>query len=233
VRLNADVFYMKWKDLQMEAFRFLVPGDLSTNFEQTINIPNAVAKGAELELTARATEHFTIGGSLGYLDTEILDEPSCASAADPTCQGAIITGGYKVQLKGLDIPNAPHLTASLFGEYRWPVGVNSAWVRGDYQHRDSQYSDIEGLTNQQTLGPSPNAGLTRFVPADQFPYKVPAFDVFNLRGGFDWQRASVSLYVQNLTDENYYTGTYQKFGLSGMRLRPHPRTYGASVSFKF
>ena len=64
VRLNVSVFYMKWKDLQMEAFRFLVPGDLSTNFEQTINLPKAESRGMEIELTARATEHMTLGGSI-------------------------------------------------------------------------------------------------------------------------------------------------------------------------
>ena len=238
VRLNADVFYMKWTDLQMEAFRFLVPGDLSTNFEQTINIPSAEAKGAELELTARVSEHFTVGASLGYLDTKILENQSCTDGAlDPDCSGghklSTITGGYKVDLVGLPIPNSPKVTASAFGEFRVPMGSNSAWVRGEYQHRDSQYSDIEGITNRQTRGPSPNAGLTRDVPADEFPYKVPAFDVINLRGGYDWEKMSMAVYVLNVADEHYYTGTYQKFGLSGMRLRPHPRTIGANFTFRF
>ena len=238
VRLNADVFYMKWTDLQMEAFRFLVPGDLSTNFEQTINIPSAEAKGAEIELTARATEHFTVGATMGYLDAKILENQSCTDGAlDPDCVNghklSTITGGYKVDLVGLPIPNSPKVTASAYGEFRVPMGANSAWVRGEYQHRASQYSDIEGITNKQTRGPSPNSGLTRFVPDSEFPYKVPAFDVVNLRGGFDWEKKSVGFYVLNLADEHYYTGTYQKFGLSGMRLRPHPRTIGVNFTFHF
>ena len=40
-------------------------------------------------------------------------------------------------------------------------------------------------------------------------------------------------YVENLTDEAYYTGTGENFGLSGFRLRPHPRIWGAKVSYKF
>jgi iron complex outermembrane receptor protein len=237
VRVNADVFYMRWKDAQFEAFRFLTPGDLSSNFEQTINIPKSEAKGAELEITARATRNFTVGVGMGYVDTEILENQSCSNAADPLCVNGHtltqITGGFNVDLKGLPIPNAPKLTANAFGEYRWPVGSNSAWLRGEYTHRDSTYTDIEAAANQQTLGPSPNQGLTRVVPADQFPYRVPAFDVFNLRGGFDWQRMSVTLYVQNLADEKYYTGTYQKFGLSGIRLRPNPRVIGGEFTIHF
>jgi iron complex outermembrane receptor protein len=104
---------------------------------------------------------------------------------------------------------------------------------GEYQHRDSQYSDIEALTNKQTRGPSPNQGLTRVVGPDEFPYKVPSFDVFNLRGGYDWDRLGITVYVQNVFGEEYYTGTQENFGLSGIRLRPHPTTYGAQLSFKF
>src|SRR5262249_34410516 len=32
LRVNASVFYLDWKGLQIEAFRFLTPGDLSSNF---------------------------------------------------------------------------------------------------------------------------------------------------------------------------------------------------------
>ncbi|MGH8265667.1 MAG: hypothetical protein ACRET4_19485, partial [Steroidobacteraceae bacterium] len=123
----------------------------------------------------------------------------------------------------------PKLTASAFAEYHW----ENSWFRTEYNHRSSQYSDIEALTNQQTLGPSPNQGLSRFVPANEFPYKVPAFDVVNLRGGYDWKSASLTLYIQNAFDQDYYTGTQENFGLSGIRLRPHPRTFGANVTFKF
>ncbi|MFO1466192.1 MAG: TonB-dependent receptor [Steroidobacteraceae bacterium] len=238
VRLNASLFVMRWKDLQMEAFRFLVPGDLSTNFEQTVNLPKAEAKGAEIELTARPTEHITFGGSIGFLNTEILEDQACAvSALDPDCIGghkkSTITGGFQVSVKGLPIPNSPKSTLNLFSEYRMPFGNNAAWARVEYTHRDPVYSDIEGLTWQQTTGPSPNSGTVRALPYGDFPYKVPAFDVFNLRGGVDLEHLSFNVYVLNLTGEDYYTGSYQKFGLSGIRLRPNPRTIGASITMRF
>jgi iron complex outermembrane receptor protein len=232
VRLNASVFFLDWKDLQVEAFRFLTPGDLSSNFEQTVNV-DSEAKGAEIELLARASERFTIGGAIGYLDTEITKEPTCDRVVPGRTTCIQITGGYTPTAIGLDMPKAPKITANLFGEYRWPVGANAAWVRGEFMHRDSQYSDIEALTNLQTRGPSPNQGLTRVVGPNEFPYKVPSYDVFNLRGGYEWEKASVTLFVQNVADEEYYTGTQENFGLSGIRLRPHPRTYGANITFKF
>lgn len=222
VRVNASVFQLRWKDLQMEAFRFLTPGDLSSNFEQTINIEKAEATGAEIELLARPTQNVTLGGALGYLDSEIKSDTV-----------AEITGGFDVSLKGLVLPKAPELTVNLFAEYSWNAWGGSAWIRGEYLHRDEQYSDIEALTNRQTRGPSPNQGLVRVVPDDEFPYLVPAFDVFNLRAGYFGERTSFSVFVQNVFDEEYYTGTQENFGLSGIRLRPHPRTYGANVTFRF
>ena len=240
VRVNAAAFYMTWKDLQFEAFRFLTPGDLSSNFEQTINIPKADAKGFELEITARPIEALTVGAAIGYLDSEIKENQACSVDPDPPRVLCVnghtltqITGGFNVNLVGLQIPNAPKITANAFAEYRVPLAGNSAWVRAEWNHRSSTHTDIEAATWQQTLTPSPNQGYTREVPASGFPYAVPAYDVFNLRAGFDWKRASLSLYVQNLTDEKYYTGTYQKFGLSGIRLRPNPRVIGGSVTLRF
>src|SRR5262249_38090353 len=65
LRVNASVFYLDWKGLQIEAFRFLTPGDLSSNFEQTVNV-DAKGKGAEIEIIAAPVAGLTLGGSLGY-----------------------------------------------------------------------------------------------------------------------------------------------------------------------
>ena len=232
VRLNAAVFYMDWTNLQVEAFRLLTAGDPSSNFEQTVNV-DSEATGIEVELTAAPTDNFMIGGSIGYLDTEIKDEPTCDPSlgfSGPTC--IQLTGGFEVTTVGLDMPKAPELTANAFAEYRLPIGANAAWLRGEYIHRDSMYSDVEALTNKQTRGPS-GQGLIRVVGDDEFPYKVPAFDVANVRAGFDWERVSIIAYVENVFGEDYYTGTQENFGVSGIRLRPHPTTFGASLSVKF
>ena len=223
LRVNASAFYMDWTDLQLEAFRFLTPGDLSSNFEQTINVGKAQARGAELEFLALASDRLSFGGSVGVLDTEI--------TSDTTAQ---ITGGFDVELKGLVLPKAPELTWNLFGEYRWSVGRDNAyWVRVDFIHRDGQYSDVEGLTVAQTTGPSPNSGRVRALPYGEFPFRSPDYDLVNLRAGYDAERFSVGVFVENLTDEEYYTGTQENFGASGIRLRPHQRVIGANMEFRF
>lgn len=222
LRVNGSVYRLEWSDLQLESFRFLTPGDLSSNFEQTINIEDAEAYGLELEFMGLVSENFTISGGLGYQHTEI--------TSDTTAE---ITGGFVVELQGLEIPKAPQFTASLVGEYRWFFDDSDAWVRLELIHRDGQYSDVEGLTNKQTRGPSPNSDLVRAMPYGEFPYRSPDYDIANLRFGWNTERWELTLYVQNLTDKEYYTGTQENFGVSGIRLKPHPRTIGASVTWKF
>jgi iron complex outermembrane recepter protein len=223
LRVNASAFHLKWENLQFESFFFLTPGDLSTNFEQFINIPDAKGDGVELEFIAAVNDNLTISGGFGYLKTKIQSQ-----------QTIELSGGWRPQLVGLGLPKAPEFTANLVGEYRWPIGSNEAWVRLEYIHRDGQYSDLEGVTNQQLIGPTPNdATRSHFVGSDEFPYLSPDYDVLNLRAGFNMGAWNITGFVQNLTDEKYYTGTQENFGASGIRLRPNPLTIGGNISYSF
>lgn len=223
LRWNTSLFHLEWNDLQLEAFRFLTPGDLSSNFEQVVSVENAEASGIETEFVWAPTDQLTFMGSLGYLDSEI----TSATTAE-------LTGGINVNLQGLSVPKSPELSASLSGEYRWPMLSGEGWIRLEYVHRDGQYSDVEALTWKQHHA---NGTFTQgggFIPASgSFPYKTPDYDLLHLRAGFDWQAWAFSFYVQNLTDEEYYTGTQENFGISGIRLKPHPRFFGGSVSHSF
>ena len=215
LRVNASVFTLRWNDMQVEAFRFLTPGDLSSNFEQTINVETAEATGAEVEVIGILSDNVSIGGSVGFLDTEI--------TSDTTAE---ITGGALVELQGLAIPKAPGYTMNVFMEFAGNWGNSEPWVRAEVIAREGQYSDVEGLTNLQTRE-------FREVGPNEFPYRSPSYTVWNLRGGFEWENWGLSGYIQNLTDEIYYTGTQENFGVSGIRLRPHPRVIGFSADFRF
>lgn len=224
IRLNGSLYYLEWEDFQLESFRFLTVGDLSSNFEQTINVDDAEAWGGELELLAAVTDNLTFTGAVGYTDTEITSNTT-----------AEITGGFNVDLEGLDLPKAPEWTYNAAVEYRLPIGDSEAWIQLEFVHRDGQYADIEALTYRQTDGPSPNQGLARnsIATHGDYPFKTPDYDVWNLRAGFDMEHWRFTAYVQNLDEEDYYTGTGENFGLSGMRLRPTPRIIGGNISYRF
>tara|TARA_R110001599_G_scaffold353231_1_gene591049 strand:+ start:133797 stop:136229 length:2433 start_codon:yes stop_codon:yes gene_type:complete len=224
VRLNASLYYMEWSDLQMESFRFLTPGDLSSNFEQTINVKDAEAWGSEVELVAALTDNITFTSAIGYMDTEITSNTV-----------AEITGGFNVDLEGLELAKAPEWVYNASVQYRLPIGNNEAWVQLEYIHRDGQFGDIEALTYQQTDGPSPNGGPARnsIATLGDYPFRTPDYDVWNLRAGYDMENWSFSAYVQNLGEEDYYTGTGENFGVTGMRLRPTPRIIGGNIKYTF
>ena len=69
------------------------------------------------------------------------------------------------------------------------------------------------------------------MPRPDFPLQVPSYDVVNLRAGISGDRWAITAYVENVFDENYYTGTQENFGIGGIRIRPHFRTAGVYVRF--
>ncbi len=71
------------------------------------------------------------------------------------------------------------------------------------------------------------------MPNGEFPYLSPDYNLVNLRAGMNMDKWRFNFYVQNLTDEEYYTGTQENFGASGIRLHPHPRIVGGSISYSF
>ena len=77
---------LDWKDLQLETFFFLVPGDATSNAELTINVQKARATGLEAELAALITENLTITGGIGVIDTEILSDDSGPFERQVVCE---------------------------------------------------------------------------------------------------------------------------------------------------
>jgi len=209
MRLNGAAFYSRWNNMQLESMFLLTPGDISSNVQLTTNMDKARLFGVEMEAVAAITEAFTLNGSVGYVDSKI----NCDCSAT-------ITGGRVVSLEGLNIPKSPEWTLNAGAEYRENISFGEVYVRADWLYRSSQYSDIEALTHTQTGQPA-------------FPFRIPSYNVVNLRTGVSWDdRYSLNLYVENLFEEKYYTGTQENFGVSGVRLRPHPRIFGANLTVK-
>ena len=236
-RFNAAAFLLDWQDLQLETFFFLVPGDATSNVELTINVEKARATGIEAELAALVTDSLTISGGIGVIDTEILSDDV-----------ARLSGNLFVDLKGQPLPRAPELTFSAAADYEFMLGQWDGWARLEWIYKDSQFSTIEDVTYLQTSGVTiyqdpladPSSDVWQpwvgQVPSrtDGFPFRTPEVDIFNLRAGVHLNECwEVVAYVENLTDEAYFTGTGENFGFSGFRLRPHPRIWGAKVNYKF
>lgn len=232
LRVNAAVFYNEWSDLQLETFFFAVPGDATSNVQRTINVRDAEAIGFELELAAAPTERLTVSGGVGWLDTQI--------TSDDVAQ---LSGNQFVNLKNHDLPRSPEWTLSAVADYRWPWQGHQLYLRGEWAYRSGQFSTVEDVTFRQTSNQpvladptDPTSAVLAVIPdrSSGFPFKSPDYHLLNLRAGIVWnERVELNVFVVNLLDEEYYTGTGENFGLSGFRLRPHPRYFGGGISYRF
>jgi iron complex outermembrane recepter protein len=225
LRANAAIFYIDWKDVQTESATVVSdPNDPTTirSFTDTFNIDVKI-KGIELETSVVLTRGLTLSAGVGYLDSSMKDFTYNLQ-------------GMTWDLDGQPLPRAPEWTLNAAGQYDFTLGTaTDSWVRLEWAHRSKSYSDLEALASglapiADPSGVQADLGVT--FPRPPYPFQVPAFDVVNLRAGVERGSWSLTAYVENLLEENYYTGTQENFGYGGIRLRPHPRQWGLRVSFK-
>lgn len=201
VRLNASVFYMKWKDLQAQ---FLVQPSGDVLLVSGIqNAASARSYGTEIELTGLVTEHFTVNVGGSYTKAEFED-----------FEGAFIDNVLH-DLSGRELPNAPEFTFNADAEYRRPVTASiNGFARLEWFYRDSVRPSLQALVY------------------NGFPWEVPSFSHTNLRFGIEGGRYTVTAYVDNLFDKEYYTNAYEKAFLGGMYVEPSFQSYGIRVSVR-
>jgi iron complex outermembrane receptor protein len=228
--VNAAAFFMDWKDMQIPTLKIENSAGQFTLEQRILNV-DAHSAGLELEVNALPTEHLFVGAGVGYLKAQFdgfgPEEP-------------FIFNRMAFDLDGDTLPRSPEWTLSAVGQLNFKaLHQRDAFVRLEWSYRSETASDVEAVaTLQQPLNlPGFNTGVTGAgqvvpFPRDDFPFRVPAFDVINLRAGLNGDRWSIVAFVENLADENYYTGTQENFGLGGIRIRPHHRTFGVQFRLR-
>lgn len=142
--------------------------------------------------------------------------PGTAAA---TALGFSVTpsAGIPAKLKGNELPNSAHFTASLGAQYRFEL--SGGWEitpRVDFYYQGKSYSRIFNALNDR-LDSYTNTNVT-------VNFSKP-----------DWN-LQIQAYVKNLTDETVVTDQYQTDDTSGLFTNiflTEPRTYGISVTKSF
>ncbi|MEI6641223.1 MAG: TonB-dependent receptor [Novosphingobium sp.] len=119
VRLNGAFYMMKYKDMQQD-LDVPAPGTSTGRENRTINASKADLKGIELDLTARITSNFTIGGNVGYLDSKYKD-----------FFGDIYSTGTPVDATFLRIRRAPRWTWDARASYEQDVGPGTVMANAE------------------------------------------------------------------------------------------------------
>lgn len=105
VTVDGAAFYVKWDQIQQSI-------NLPCGFQFRANSGAATVQGAELELHARATEHFDLSAGVGYQHARI-------SQASPLVPQLVV---------GARVYQVPDLTANANVSYTLPVDGRRKWV---------------------------------------------------------------------------------------------------------
>jgi iron complex outermembrane receptor protein len=177
LRLNGAIFDYDYKDIQ-EIANMVLPGSPAP-VAVIDNIGKARYRGAEADLTFRATDRFTLYANVGYLDAKYLE-------------AAVALTGV-----GLDtpLPKAPKWSATLSAQYAEPVPSGRVVARVDYSFVSKNYSDARateaiaqqahGLVNARVAWMSHDGEWTAAVYAKNLldkKYVLNGFDVSSFAG---------------------------------------------------
>lgn len=147
---------------------------LPSGFTVIANAGKTLIKGAEAEIAAYPAEGVQVGLSGSYVRSELRRD-------------LLSAGGQVVGRSGDQLPGVPKTQGSIYGQWSFAAGGEARGVlRGDLQYvgRTARYYAHE------TDVPA---------PADQFQ-SYGDYGLVNLRGGLEWPKLSVMLFVRNLAD---------------------------------
>ena len=203
---NADVFYVDWKDPQLNS------STTYWGFFAVQNADKASTRGVELELSGSIGQGFTYG--LGYTYTDArLDADAVA-----------VDGAYLYGLKGDRLPGVPKNRFNASGSYSFPVGSGWLTLRGDAYYQSQ---------TQNALSLSPRfrydmKGFSLFNLSATYSYN--AWDATLWMKNVTNQAGVTGVYTQQYMGtspaQNYY-------GNGSKALVTLPRTVGMTVSYRF
>ena len=149
IRLNAAMFYYKYRNLQ-----------LSKNFGTVVQVVNASAatvKGAELNISALPTTNLKLETNVGLLDSKY-DSFVTVDAARPSLGPLDLAGNHLTQ--------APRYTINLAAEYNIPIPSGSVTFRAEERLIDKVYFTPYNLNNQSQSAYTKTNLFLRYKAAD-------------------------------------------------------------------
>lgn len=203
---NADVFYVDWKDPQINS---------STTFWGFFAVQNAKkasTRGIELELSGSIGQGFTYGLGYTYTDAQL---DADAVAAD---------GAYIYGLKGDPLPGVPKNRFNASASYTMSIGSGWLTLRGDgyYQSETQNALSLSPKFRYEMKGFS-LLNLSATYSYDNWDATLWMKNVTNQAGVTG---VYTDLYMGTSPLQNYY-------GNGSKALVTLPRTLGLTVSYRF
>jgi iron complex outermembrane receptor protein len=220
LRVNTAVFYTEYDDIQRnQVVPFTNAVGNPAQETITVNAGESTAYGLEVEATWLATENFTLKAGLGILEAEYDDFEFDPQPNNPNV-GVI-------DFSDLDVPFASPLQWSIDGTYVFTLGNGgtiSLNANANYQD-DTETSPFD--TNAAALDP---------VVVRQ-PTNTRIEERTLVNASATWRdpddRYFVTLYGNNITDENKRVGANSVAFLWNFTYYGPPREYGIRIGANF
>ena len=214
LRINAAAFYMDWSDMHVG---FLVPqlgGQVGGSVVS--NADSASSKGVEVSLTALPVDDLIVNFNVGYLKARL--DKATVFIRDNVCNHRPPSTECNHVLDGSTTPMSPEWTMSADAEYTFNITPTyDGFARVEWTFRDTvDRPQVEDL-----------------IKPDEFPWRVPSYDFFNVRAGVRHKNFTVTGYAENVFNSHFYQNAYRKAWAGGVSLEPSLRSYGIRVRYTY
>ncbi len=221
LQVNVAAFYSQYDDLHQNT---TIPGGPTGNQTVTSNVGSAKVKGLEIDFTARASDALTITGSLGMLDSKFKG----FVVGNIAPNGSLLPFDYSAN----DLIYNPKVTASIAADYKIPTSFGEMVANIGYRYIDryDQQISLGTLSGNLTTGPIIVNGNDPRVRTDKQGLLDASLTTrFDVGGTEAW----LTLYGRNLANDKGMTHGFTVAGLWSFGTAREPRTYGATLGFKF
>ncbi len=215
VSLNASVFYTDISNLGVN----VDAGQCSSRV--TISVPEAHTVGTEVELSARPSSSLLLSFAGSYVSAEF-------DSTVKTTSGEPVAGIDK----GNRIPSVPEWQISSAATYSFPgfFRATQSYLSASWQYVGSQFTQsgdqVDG-SGSFTHGFKGYGGMTG-NEVTNLDLELDSYNLFNVSTGLVYNNAEITLYVNNITDEEVELSfDRERGGRARLAYRVgQPRTFG-------
>ena len=173
----------------------------------TVNVPECITKGVEVDANASATNWLDVGYNLAYTDSKYTQGDVSVPGAAPIVVDTV--------------PDSPKWSGSVYADLKFPIPeqLGKLDLRTDFYGQSHTYFSSTNGTS---------------TPGTKLPGYTTLGMRLNWKE-INQSRVSAAVYVRNIGDKVYYIGGYALGASSGLNtaLPGEPRTIGAELSVKF
>ena len=196
--IDTAIFQIDWKNMQ-------VSGTTPNGFYTYItNVGASRVRGAELEVSGRPVARLDLYANATYLDAKLTEDQ---------INDFVVAAGRK----GDRLPYIPHLTATVSGEYRYPL---------------NDRLDLYGRADANYFGTS----YSEFRPTNPYRLKLDDYVLLNLRAGVETTDGKWGFYafLNNVTNAVAINRASETAFINSHSVTSAtPRTVGLNVRRKF